>query len=128
MSLKNKRELEYSLAINEALHQMMGTHNDIILLGQGLKSPWYVGNTCRGLIEAFGEDRVIDTPVSENAMTGMAVGASISGNRSIVVHPRMDFMLYAFDPIINQAANWNYMSGGSVIVPLVIWGIINRGG
>ena len=128
MSLKNKRELEYSLAINEALHQMMGTHNDIILLGQGLKSPWYVGNTCRGLIEAFGEDRVIDTPVSENAMTGMAVGASISGNRSIVVHPRMDFMLYAFDPIINQASNWNYMSGGTVNVPVVIWGIINRGG
>ena len=128
MSLKNKRELEYSLAINEALHQVMNANDDIILLGQGLKSPWYVGNTCRGLLEAFGEDRVIDTPVSENAMTGMAVGASISGNRSIVVHPRMDFMLYAFDPIINQASNWNYMSGGTVNVPVVIWGIINRGG
>lgn len=128
MSSNSSRELEYSLAINEALHQVMNAHEDIILLGQGIKSPWYVGNTCRGLLEAFGEDRVIDTPISENAMTGMAVGASISGNRSIVVHPRIDFMLYAFDPIINEAANWNYMSGGALNVPVVIWGIINRGG
>ncbi|MFA5832077.1 MAG: transketolase C-terminal domain-containing protein [Bacteroidota bacterium] len=128
MSLNKLRELEYSLAINEALHQVMNAHDDTILIGQGLKSPWYVGNTCRGLLEAFGEDRVIDTPVSENAMTGMAVGASISGNRSIVVHPRMDFMLYAFDPIINEAANWSFMSGGTLNVPVVIWGIINRGG
>jgi pyruvate dehydrogenase E1 component beta subunit len=128
MSLDNTRELEYSLAVNEALHQVMSLHKDVILLGQGLKSPWYVGNTCRGLLEAFGEDRVIDTPVSENAMTGMAVGASIAGNRSVVVHPRMDFMLYAFDPIINEAANWHYMSGGALNVPVVFWGIINRRG
>ncbi len=124
----NKRELEYSLAINEALHQLMQADKDIILVGQGVKSPWYVGNTCKGLVEKFGENRVIDTPVSENAMTGMAVGAAIAGNRSIVVHPRMDFMLYAFDPIINEAANWHYMSGGELSVPVVFWGIINRGG
>lgn len=127
MSLKN-RVLEYSLAINEALHQLMHLDKKIILVGQGVKSPWYVGNTCKGLVEEFGEDRVIDTPVSENAMTGMAVGAAISGHRSIAVHPRMDFMLYAFDPIINQAANWYYMSGGELNVPVVFWGIINRGG
>lgn len=128
MSLDKKRELEYSLAINEALHQMMNKNRNIMLIGQGVKSPWYVGNTCNGLVEKFGEDRVIDTPVSENAMTGMAVGASIAGYPSIVVHPRMDFMLYAFDPIINQAANWFYMSGGKVSAPVVFWGIINRGG
>lgn len=127
MSL-NKRELEYSLAINEALHQLMQLDKDMILVGQGVKSPWYVGNTCKGLVEKFGENRVIDTPVSENAMTGMAVGAAIAGSRSIVVHPRMDFTLYAFDPIINQAANWFYMSGGKVSVPVVFWGIINREG
>lgn len=128
MSLDKTRELEYSLAINEALHQMMNKNRNILLIGQGVKSPWYVGNTCNGLVEKFGEKRVIDTPVSENAMTGMAVGASIAGYPSIVVHPRMDFMLYAFDPIINQAANWFYMSGGKVSVPVVFWGIINRGG
>jgi pyruvate dehydrogenase E1 component beta subunit len=128
MSLDKPRELEYSLAINEALHQMMNENRSILLMGQGVKSPWYVGNTCNGLVEKFGEKRVIDTPVSENAMTGMAIGASIAGYPSIVVHPRMDFMLYAFDPIINQAANWFYMSGGKVSVPVVFWGIINRGG
>lgn len=107
---------------------MMEADNSVFLIGQGVKSPWYVGNTARGLLEKFGPLRVIDTPVSENAMTGAAVGAAIAGMRSIVVHPRMDFMLYAFDPIINEAANWFYMNGGRSSVPVVIWGIINRGG
>jgi pyruvate dehydrogenase E1 component beta subunit len=71
---------------------------------------------------------VVDTPVSENAMTGAAIGAALAGMRSIVVHPRMDFMLYAIDPIINEAANWHYMNGGKLPVPSVIWGVINRGG
>ncbi len=127
MSSKS-RKLQYSLAINEALHQMMGFDPTEFLLGQGVKSPWYVGNTAQGLLNRFGPKRVIDTPVSENAMTGAAVGAAIVGMRPIVVHPRMDFMLYAFDPIINEAANWHYMSGGKSSVPVVIWGIINRKG
>ena len=123
-----KRTLSYSLAINEAIRQAMEVDPDVVLLGQGVKSPWYVGNTAQDLLEEFGPLRVMDTPVSENAVTGAAVGAAIAGLRPIVVHPRIDFMLYAFDPIINQAANWHYMSGGSVSVPVVIWGIINRGG
>jgi pyruvate dehydrogenase E1 component beta subunit len=127
MSSKN-RKLQYSLAINEALHLMMTSDKSVFLIGQGVKSPWYVGNTCQGLLEKFGPKRVIDTPVSENAMTGTAVGAAIAGMRPVVVHPRMDFMMYALDPIINEAANWYYMFGGKQSVPLVIWGIINRGG
>ena len=127
MSMRN-RKLSYSLAINEALHQMMAKDRRVFLIGQGVKSPWYVGNTATGLIERFRETRVIDTPVSENATTGAAVGAAIAGMRPVVVHPRLDFMMYAMDPIINEAANWHYMSGGAVSVPLVIWGIINRGG
>jgi pyruvate dehydrogenase E1 component beta subunit len=106
----------------------MELDNSVFLLGQGVKSPWYVGNTARGLIERFGEQRVIDTPVSENAITGAAVGAALAGMRAIVVHPRMDFMLYAIDPIVNEAANWYYMNGGKVSVPVVFWGIFNRGG
>lgn len=122
------RKLQYSLALNEALHQMMVSDPSVFLIGQGVKSPWYVGNTAQGLLERFGETRVIDTPVSENAITGSAVGAAIAGMRPVVVHPRMDFMFYAFDPIINEAANWYYMNGGKASVPVVIWGIINRGG
>lgn len=128
MSSNNNRKITYSFAINEAITQMMKKDSSVFVIGQGVKSPWYVGNTCKGLIKKFGEKRVIDTPVSENAMTGLAVGAAIAGMRPIIVHPRMDFMLYGADPIINQAANWNYIFGGKVSVPVVFWGIINRGG
>jgi pyruvate dehydrogenase E1 component beta subunit len=122
------RVLSYSLALNEALHQAMEANGAVFLIGQGVKSPWYVGNTTKGLLKRFGPTRVIDSPVSENAVTGAAVGAALSGMRPVVVHPRMDFMLYCFDPIINQAANWHYMSGGATPVPVVFWGIVNRGG
>lgn len=122
------RKLSYSLAINEALHQAMAADPSVFLIGQGVKSPWYVGNTANGLLKRFGERRVIDTPVSENGVTGAAVGAALTGMRPVVVHPRMDFMLYGFDPIINQAANWHYMSGGKSSAPVVFWGIVNRGG
>lgn len=126
--MSSDRKLCYSLAINEAFHQMMAIDESVFLIGQGTKSPWYVGNTAKGLLDRFGAKRIIDTPVSENAMTGAAVGAAIAGMKPIIVHPRMDFMFYAFDPIINQAANWHYMNGGKLSVPVVIWGIINRGG
>jgi pyruvate dehydrogenase E1 component beta subunit len=122
------RKLSYSLAINEALHQMMDSDPSVFLIGQGVRSPWYVGNTAKGLLEKFGPERVVDTPVSENAITGAAVGAALVGMRPVVVHPRVDFMMYAMDPVINEAANWHYMFGGKSSVPVVIWGIINRGG
>jgi pyruvate dehydrogenase E1 component beta subunit len=72
--------------------------------------------------------KVIDTPVSENGITGAAVGAALAGMRPVLVHPRLDFMYYAMDQIANHAANWYYMFGGQVSVPITIWGIINRGG
>src|SRR3989344_1384828 len=122
------RKIINAKAINEAIMQMMEKDKSVFLLGQGCKSPWHVGRTCDGLIEKFGEERVIDTPVSENAMTGAAVGAAIAGMKPIVVHPRVDFMMYAIDPIVNEAANWHYITGGKISVPVVIWGIINRGG
>jgi len=124
----SERKVKYSNAINEAIIQLMRNDASVMLIGQGVKSPWYVGNTCAGLIKEFGEVRVIDTPVSENAITGAAVGAALAGMKPIVVHPRADFVLYAFDPIINQAANWHYMSGGKASAPVVFWLIVNRGG
>jgi pyruvate dehydrogenase E1 component beta subunit len=124
----NNRAITYAMAINEALKQMMRLDDSVFVIGQGVKSPWYVGHTCKDLIKEFGEERVIDTPVSENAMTGVAVGASIAGMKAVAIHPRMDFMIYGLDPIINEAANWHYMFGGAASVPVVIWAIINRGG
>jgi acetoin:2,6-dichlorophenolindophenol oxidoreductase subunit beta len=127
MSLKSKI-LSYSDTINRTLDYLLSTDSSVFLIGQGVKSPWYVGSTCNGLFDKFGENRIFDTPISENGITGAAVGASIVGMRPIVVHPRMDFMMYSFDPIINQAANWSYMSGGKSNASVVFWGIINRGG
>jgi len=122
------RKISYAQAINEALYQMLESDDRVFLIGQGVTSPWYVGSTTAGLIDRFGSERVIDTPVSENGITGAAVGAALAGMRPVVVHPRMDFMYYAIDQIANQAANWHYMFGGQASVPLTIWGIINRGG
>ena len=115
----------YCQAINETLHDLMAEDDRIVLMGACcVSSPWYVGGTLTGIKEKF-PDRFIDGPTSENAVTGMAVGMAIAGMRPIVVFPRMDFMLYAMDPIINQAAKWHFMSGGRSKVPIVFWSIIN---
>jgi len=122
------RTISYAKAINETLRQMMEEDGRVFIIGQGVTSPWYVGTTTEGLLERFGPKRVIDTPVSENGITGVAIGAALAGMRPVLVHPRMDFMYYAMDQIANNAANWHYMFGGQMSVPLTIWGIINRGG
>src|SRR4030042_4575704 len=122
------RKIKYSEAINETLHQLLASNKKVFLIGQGVTSPWYVGTTTVGLIDRFGSNRVFDTPVSENSVTGLGVGAALTGMRPIVVPPRMDFMYYAMDQIANQAANWYYMFGSQMSVPITIWGIINRGG
>jgi pyruvate dehydrogenase E1 component beta subunit len=122
------RKLTYAQALNETLRQLLREDERVFLIGQGVISPWYVGTTTVGLLDEFGPDRVIDTPVSENAITGTAVGAALAGMRPIVMHPRMDFMYYAMDQIANHAANYSYMFGGQTKVPLTIWGIVNRGG
>jgi len=122
------RTLTYAQAIREAHAQLLARDDRVFLLGQGLWSPWYAGTSLKDLDKEFGRDRVMDSPVSENATTGAAVGAAIAGMRPIVFHPRMDFMLLAVDPIVNQAANWAYLFGGKVCVPVVIRAVINRGG
>ncbi len=122
------RELSYGSAINEAFTELLEQDPSVLLIGQGLYSPWYVGSSMVELEKKFGTARVIDTPVSENATTGIAIGAAMAGMRPVVIHPRMDFMVLATDQILNQAAKAHYMFGGNVHVPMVIRGIINRGG
>ena len=121
-------QITYSEAILEGFKYLLDNDEDVFIMGQGLWSPWYVGNTMRDLDKLYGKKRIIDTPVSENAVTGAAIGASLCGSKPIVVHPRMDFMLYAMDPIINQAAKWSYMFGGQAHPQVTIRSIVNRGG
>lgn len=126
--MSNKKITTYGQAIREAFQYVLSHYPEVFVIGQGLWSPWYVGNTMSNLEEEFGKGRIIDSPVSELACTGAAIGAAISGCKAIIVHPRMDFMLLASDAIINQAAKWSYMFSGKAKVPVTIRGIINRGG
>lgn len=118
----------YGEAIRDAHAFLLENDPRFFVMGQGVWSPWYVGNTMTNLDKDYGKDRVIDTPVSENACTGAAVGAGLCGYRPLVIHPRIDFMAYCIDPIINQAAKWGHMLGGQAYPAITIRGIINRGG
>jgi pyruvate dehydrogenase E1 component beta subunit len=127
--MKNKNELtDYGSAIRDGFSYLLAKYPEVFVIGQGLWSPWYVGNSMTNLDKDFGIDRIIDTPVSESACTGAAVGAAIAGMKSIVVHPRMDFMIYAMDSIVNEAAKWSSMMGGQASAGVTIRSIINRGG
>lgn len=122
------RVLTYAQAIREGFAQLLASDSRVFVIGQGVWSPWYAGTSLRDLEKEFGRERIIDSPVSENATTGAAIGAALAGMRPIVFHPRMDFMLLAVDPIVNQAANWSYIFAGQVKVPVVVRATINRGG
>lgn len=122
------RRISYAQGIREGFGYLLKKYPEVFAIGQGLWSPWYVGSSMKDLDREFGRDRIIDTPVSELACTGAAVGASLFGYRPIVIHPRMDFMLLAVDQIVNQAAKWRHMLGGAVGPAVTIRGIINRGG
>jgi len=120
--------VSYGEAIRLGFEYLLSTYPRVFAIGQGLWSPWYVGNSMTDLDKKFGAQRIIDTPVSEAACTGAAIGASLCGYRAIAIHPRMDFMLLAVDQIVNQAAKWSHMLGGQAAPAVTIRAIINRGG
>ena len=122
------KKYNYGTAILSAFEYLLKNYQETFVIGQGLWSPWYVGNSMTDLDKKFGKNRIIDTPVSESAVTGASIGASLAGMKPIVVHPRMDFMLYAMDAIVNHAAKWSYMFGGQASPEVTIRSIINRGG
>ncbi|MBR4924276.1 MAG: alpha-ketoacid dehydrogenase subunit beta [Prevotella sp.] len=122
------RKLSYGEAINDAHRLALINDDKCFVIGQGVNNPWFVGKTTTGLMDEFGPRRIMDSPVSEAAMTGACIGAAMAGMHPIVFHPRMDFMYLALDQIINHCASWNYMFAGKVNVPVVIRGIVNRGG
>jgi pyruvate dehydrogenase E1 component beta subunit len=121
------RELIYAKAINEAIDQVMGKMEDVYLIGLGVPDPKGIFGTTSGLQEKYGENRVMDMPVSENAMMGIVIGSAILGMRPIFTHQRADFFFLALDQLINNGAKWHYMFGGQSSVPVVIRLIIGRG-
>ena len=117
-------EMRYADALNQALREEMIRDEDIVVLGEDI-SVWGdhggVFGVTRGLLEEFGPSRVRDTPISEEAFVGMAVGAAATGLRPVVELMYSDFLTLAMEPLVaNQAAKLRYMSGGQAKVPLVL--------
>lgn len=121
------RQLTQAEAIREALDQSLAEDERVIIVGEGVPDPKGIFGTTVGLQEKHGKHRVFDSPLSENGMTGICIGAAISGMRPVMVHQRIDFALLAMDQIVNNAAKWRYMFAGQVNVPLVIRVIVGRG-
>lgn len=122
-----EREITYAQAILEATAQCMAEDASVYIMGLGVPDPKGIFGTTLSLKDQFGDRRVLDMPVSENAMTGVAIGSAFTGMRPIMTHQRIDFMLLALDQIINNAAKWHYMFGGKMKVPLTIRLLIGRG-
>jgi pyruvate dehydrogenase E1 component beta subunit len=113
--------LRYREALNQALHEEMERDPAVFLLGEDLREPW--GGTFKvteGLSSAFGDDRVLNTPISENGIVGVALGAALMSLRPVAELMFLDFAFLAMDQIANQVAKIRYMTGGQVKVPLVI--------
>ena len=125
--MENTRELKYSEAIREAIDICMQRDTSVFVIGEGVPDPKGIFGTTVGLIDKYGDSRVLDMPLSENALTGVCIGAALNGMRPIMTHQRMDFTLLSMDEIINNSAKWHYMFGGCSSVPLVIRMIIGRG-
>ena len=121
------RNQTFAQAINEGLHEAMAHDDNVICYGLGATDPKRIFGTTVGLVERFGERRVFDMPTSENAMTGIGIGASLNGIRPVMTHQRLDFFLLAFDQLINNAAKWHFMFGGQSSVPITIRLIMGRG-
>jgi len=119
--------MTFAKAINEALTEAMTFDSDVICYGLGVPDPKGVFGTTVNLQEKFGEDRVFDMPTSENAMTGIGVGASLYGLRPVMTHQRLDFALLSMDQLVNNAAKWRFMFGGQRGVPLTVRMILGRG-
>ncbi len=122
-----RRDITFAHALREGLDQSMARDANVIVIGEGVPDPKAIFHTTAGLREKYGPKRVFDMPLSENGMTGVCIGASLSGLRPVMVHQRIDFALLAMDQLVNNAAKWHYMFGGKSSVPLVVRVIVGRG-
>ena len=114
------RSIAYGAAFAEGLAQMMDADPDVFVAGEDVGRAGGVFGSFRGLNERFGDLRVVDTPISEQAIVGLGTGAAVSGLRPVVDLMFMDFMLVAMDQIVNQAAKLKYMFGGKATLPMTI--------
>ena len=121
------RNLKFYEAIREATAISLQDDPSVYLIGLGVPDPKGIFGTTEGLQSKFGSDRVMDMPISENGMTGVAIGSALVGMRPILTHQRVEFALLSMEQIVNQAAKWFHMTAGKNNIPLVIRMIIGRG-
>lgn len=121
-----ERTISYVEAVREATDQEMERDDSVILFGLDVDDPKAIQGTTKGLPGKYGSERVFGTPLAEDAMTGVAIGASLAGLRPIHVHIRMDFLMLSMNQLINVAAKSHYMYGGQVSVPIVVRSMIGK--
>lgn len=121
------RTLNFVEAIREGLDQALSRDPSVIVVGEGVPDPKAIFTSTAGLQDKFGSDRVFDMPLAENGLTGICIGAALSGMRPVMIHQRIDFALLAMDQLVNNAAKWHYMFDGKASVPLVVRMIVGRG-
>ena len=114
-------------AIREALDAAMSADPAVYLIGEGVADPKGIFGTTLGLAEKYGPQRVIEMPVAENGLTGVAIGSALMGQRPVMIHQRVEFCLLAMEQVVNNAAKLHYVSNGRHRVPLVIRLIVGRG-
>src|SRR5512136_737022 len=116
----NGRELTFGEAIREALAEEMRRDPQVFIMGEDVAEAGTPFKVLAGLVDEFGPDRVIDTPISEAGITGLGVGAAMTGQRPVVDIMFGDFITLTMDQMVNQAAKVHYMSGGKLRVPMVM--------
>ena len=121
------RQLNFVEAIREGLDLSLEQDPRVLIIGEGVPDPKAIFNSTAGLQQKYGSHRVFDMPLSENGLTGVCIGAAISGMRPVMIHQRIDFAMLAMDQIVNNAAKWHYIFDGKARVPLVIRMIVGRG-
>lgn len=121
------RELKYAEALREGLDICMERDPRVYVMGLGVPDPKGIFGTTTGLLAKYGDRRVMDMPIAENGMTGVAIGSALVGMRPVITHQRIDFALLSMEQIVNQAAKWHYMFGGQASVPMVIRLLVGRG-
>jgi pyruvate/2-oxoglutarate/acetoin dehydrogenase E1 component len=118
--------LSYAAALRQTMHHALATMPQAIILGQGVDDHKGTFGTTTGLADEFGAERVLDMPLAEEGMTGIAMGAALNGLYPITTHIRADFALLATNQIVNLIAKYKYIFGGLFEVPMLIRAVIGR--
>src|SRR3989338_1650539 len=116
----------YGEALCDALNIAMEKDDSVFVMGIGADDHKAIFGSTKGLLERFGKERVFDTPLSESAMTGIAIGAGLAGMKPVHIHIRADFLYLCMDQLLNVAAKWRSMFGGKGSVPIVVRAVIGR--